>query len=49
MWFWARNFADANRELFEEGDQVLFKAFAGKLFSHKGKYWTIPPEVPYRG
>src|SRR4029077_7964165 len=34
---------------FEEGVEVLFKAFEGKSFSHKGKYYTIPPEVPYRG
>src|SRR5438477_854585 len=40
---------DANREMFEEGVEVLFKAFEGKPFSHKGKYFTIPPEVPYRG
>ncbi|HEX3863862.1 MAG TPA: LLM class flavin-dependent oxidoreductase [Stellaceae bacterium] len=40
---------DANRELFEEGCDVLFKAFSGKPFSHKGKHYTIPPEVPYRG
>src|SRR5438128_981700 len=40
---------NANRELFEEGVEVLFKAFEGKSFSHKGKYYTIPPEVPYRG
>src|SRR5690242_5552741 len=40
---------DANREMFEEGVEVLFKAFEGKPFSHKGKYYTIPPEVPYRG
>jgi hypothetical protein len=25
------------------------KAFEGKRFSHRGKYYTIPPEVPYRG
>src|SRR5205085_6845922 len=25
------------------------KAFEGKPLSHKGKYFTIPPEVPYRG
>ena len=35
--------------MFEEGVDVLFKAFEGKPFSHKGKYYTIPPEVPYRG
>src|SRR3989440_6569097 len=31
---------DANREMFEEGVAVLFKAFQGKPFSHKGKYFT---------
>jgi len=40
---------NANREMFEEGVDVLFKAFEGKPFSHTGKYYTIPPEVPYRG
>ena len=40
---------EANRELFEEGVDVIFKAFEGKPFSHKGKNYTIPPEVPYRG
>src|SRR5437868_12017185 len=40
---------NANREMFEEGVEVLFKAFEGKPFSHKGKNYTIPPEVPYRG
>ena len=39
----------ANRELFEEGVDVVFKAFNEERFSHKGKYYTIPPEVPYRG
>src|SRR6202040_1120146 len=40
---------DANREIFEEGVEVIFKAFEGKPFSHQGKHYTIPPEVPYRG
>ena len=40
---------DANREIFEEGVDILFKAFEGQPFTHKGKYYTIPPEVPYRG
>ena len=40
---------NANREMFEEGVEVLFKAFEGKPFSHQAKYYTIPPEVPYRG
>ncbi|MBS0244848.1 MAG: LLM class flavin-dependent oxidoreductase, partial [Proteobacteria bacterium] len=26
-----------------------FKAFNEEKFSHKGKFWTCPPEVPYRG
>src|SRR6185312_4468949 len=40
---------NANREIFEEGVDIIFKAFEGNPFSHKGKYFTIPPEVPYRG
>jgi alkanesulfonate monooxygenase SsuD/methylene tetrahydromethanopterin reductase-like flavin-dependent oxidoreductase (luciferase family) len=40
---------DANREMLEEGVDVMFKAFEGKPFSHKGRFYTIPPEVPYRG
>jgi alkanesulfonate monooxygenase SsuD/methylene tetrahydromethanopterin reductase-like flavin-dependent oxidoreductase (luciferase family) len=39
----------ANREKFEEGVDVIFKAFNNESFSHKGKYYTLPPEVPYRG
>jgi hypothetical protein len=39
---------NANREMFEEGVEILFKAFEGKPFSQQGKY-TIPPEVPYHG
>jgi alkanesulfonate monooxygenase SsuD/methylene tetrahydromethanopterin reductase-like flavin-dependent oxidoreductase (luciferase family) len=40
---------DANREMFEEGCDLIFKAFNEKKFSHKGRFWTCPPEVPYRG
>jgi len=40
---------DANRELFEEQVEVILKAFNEESFSHKGKYYTLPPEVPYRG
>ena len=40
---------DANREIFEEQVDILFKAFNEESFSHKGKYYTLPPEVPYRG
>jgi alkanesulfonate monooxygenase SsuD/methylene tetrahydromethanopterin reductase-like flavin-dependent oxidoreductase (luciferase family) len=39
----------ANRELFEEQVDIIFKAFNNDAFSHKGKYYTLPPEVPYRG
>ena len=40
---------DANRELFEEQVDILFKAFHEESFSHRGKHYTLPPEVPYRG
>jgi alkanesulfonate monooxygenase SsuD/methylene tetrahydromethanopterin reductase-like flavin-dependent oxidoreductase (luciferase family) len=39
----------ANRELFEEQVDIIFKAFNNDSFSHNGKYYTLPPEVPYRG
>ncbi len=40
---------EANREVFEEGVEIIFKAFNNELFSHKGAYYTLPPQVPYRG
>jgi alkanesulfonate monooxygenase SsuD/methylene tetrahydromethanopterin reductase-like flavin-dependent oxidoreductase (luciferase family) len=40
---------NANRELFEEQVEIIFKAFNNESFSHKGKHYTLPPEVPYRG
>ena len=39
----------ANRELFEEQVEIIFKAFNEESFSHQGKYYTLPPEIPYRG
>jgi alkanesulfonate monooxygenase SsuD/methylene tetrahydromethanopterin reductase-like flavin-dependent oxidoreductase (luciferase family) len=39
----------ANRELFEEQMDVLLKCFNEEAFSHRGKHYTIPPEVEYRG
>jgi alkanesulfonate monooxygenase SsuD/methylene tetrahydromethanopterin reductase-like flavin-dependent oxidoreductase (luciferase family) len=39
----------ANRELFEEQVEIIFKAFNEESFSHSGPYYTLPPEVPYRG
>jgi len=41
--------AEANRELFEEQVEILFKAFSSESFAHKGKHYTLPPSVPYRG
>ena len=41
--------AEANRELFEEQVEVILKAFREESFSHRGKRYTIPPDVPYRG
>jgi alkanesulfonate monooxygenase SsuD/methylene tetrahydromethanopterin reductase-like flavin-dependent oxidoreductase (luciferase family) len=40
---------DANREVFEEGVEVIFKAFDNESFAHQGKHYTLPPNVPYRG
>ena len=40
---------DANRELFEEQVEVMYKAFNQASFSHHGKHYDIPPAVPYRG
>ena len=39
----------ANRDLFEEQVDVIFKALTERPFSHKGEYYELPPEVPYRG
>jgi alkanesulfonate monooxygenase SsuD/methylene tetrahydromethanopterin reductase-like flavin-dependent oxidoreductase (luciferase family) len=41
--------ADANRELFEEQLEVIIKAFNQDSFSHQGKHYHIPAQVPYRG
>jgi alkanesulfonate monooxygenase SsuD/methylene tetrahydromethanopterin reductase-like flavin-dependent oxidoreductase (luciferase family) len=41
--------AAANRELFEEQFEVLLKCFNEEAFTHRGKYYTIPPDVKYRG
>ena len=40
---------DANRELFEEQVEVLVKAFSQNSFSHQGKHYKFPADVPYRG
>jgi alkanesulfonate monooxygenase SsuD/methylene tetrahydromethanopterin reductase-like flavin-dependent oxidoreductase (luciferase family) len=41
--------ADANRELFEEQVDIIFKAFNERSFSHSGKHYQLPPRVTYRG
>ena len=40
---------DANRELFEEQLEIIIKAFSTESFSHKGKHYRLPADVPYRG
>src|SRR3546814_17747588 len=40
---------NANRELFEEQVEIVFRAFNEDSFSHRGAHYTLPPEVPYRG
>jgi alkanesulfonate monooxygenase SsuD/methylene tetrahydromethanopterin reductase-like flavin-dependent oxidoreductase (luciferase family) len=40
---------NANRDLFEEQVEIVMKAFHEERFSHRGKHYTLPPEVPYRG
>ena len=32
-----------NREIFEESIQVIKKAWASDVFSHRGKHWQFPP------
>ena len=39
----------ANRALFEEQAEIIFKSFNQRSFSHHGHYYDIPPKVPYRG
>jgi alkanesulfonate monooxygenase SsuD/methylene tetrahydromethanopterin reductase-like flavin-dependent oxidoreductase (luciferase family) len=41
--------ADANRGLFEEQVDIIMKAFHSESFAHRGKHYTLPPPVPYRG
>ena len=41
--------AQANREIFEEGVDLLLKCFNEESFRHKGRYFECPPSVPYRG
>ena len=40
---------DANRELFEEQMEIIFKAFNQESFSHQGERYSVPAKVEYRG
>ncbi len=40
---------DANKELFEEQIEIILKAFNEDSFTHQGKYYNLPADVPYRG
>ncbi|MFQ6027052.1 MAG: LLM class flavin-dependent oxidoreductase [Dehalococcoidia bacterium] len=40
---------DANKELFEEQMEIIFKAFNEDSFSHQGKHYQLPAAVPFRG
>ena len=40
---------DANRDLFEEQVDIIFKSFNEETFSHHGEHYDLPPRVPYRG
>jgi alkanesulfonate monooxygenase SsuD/methylene tetrahydromethanopterin reductase-like flavin-dependent oxidoreductase (luciferase family) len=39
----------ANMELFEEGFELMTKAWNEEAFAHRGKHYTVPPAIPYRG
>ncbi len=40
---------DANRELYEEQMEIIRKAWDSESFSHRGKHYTLPPDIPFRG
>jgi alkanesulfonate monooxygenase SsuD/methylene tetrahydromethanopterin reductase-like flavin-dependent oxidoreductase (luciferase family) len=39
---------EANAALFREQMDILFKSFNEEAWSHKGRFYTIPAEVPFR-
>ena len=39
---------EANREMFEEQAEIIFKAWNQPRFSHRGKYYNLPPDMVYR-
>jgi alkanesulfonate monooxygenase SsuD/methylene tetrahydromethanopterin reductase-like flavin-dependent oxidoreductase (luciferase family) len=40
---------EANAAIFREQMDIIFKCFAEDRWSHKGRFYTIPADVPYRG
>ncbi len=40
---------EANRAVFEDQVDIIFKAFNQRTFSHHSKWYDLPPRVPYRG
>jgi alkanesulfonate monooxygenase SsuD/methylene tetrahydromethanopterin reductase-like flavin-dependent oxidoreductase (luciferase family) len=40
---------EANAALFREQMEVMVKAFEQDSFSHEGRFYTIPAQVPFRG
>jgi alkanesulfonate monooxygenase SsuD/methylene tetrahydromethanopterin reductase-like flavin-dependent oxidoreductase (luciferase family) len=41
--------AEANAAVFREQMEVIFKAFNKERWSHKGRFYTVPAPVKYRG
>jgi len=41
--------AEANAALYREQMEILFKAFERDSFSHRGRFYTIPADVDFRG
>jgi alkanesulfonate monooxygenase SsuD/methylene tetrahydromethanopterin reductase-like flavin-dependent oxidoreductase (luciferase family) len=41
--------AEANAALFREQMEIIFKAFDEERWSHKGRFYTVPAPVQYRG
>ena len=39
---------EANRKLFEEQVEIIFKAWNEQSFTHRGNYYDLPAKVPYR-
>jgi alkanesulfonate monooxygenase SsuD/methylene tetrahydromethanopterin reductase-like flavin-dependent oxidoreductase (luciferase family) len=41
--------SEANAAIFREQMDILFKCFLNERWSHKGRFYTIPADVDYRG